>query len=426
MSERNESKTSPPVPGKTPGKTPGWIARHRTTWIIVILGVLALIGLNKLLDQPEKGFEPTERQLEKVTLEKIVLLSVEDTLALAGDVEPELVVNIASETDARVQSFAGCQDKYNPKTFTVTPGPAEAGVIDEGARVVKGQPLVYLNRDLELAQYERAKAVHDFRVLETQRTKSLRRRGAATMTELDRSLRELSIARSLLRVAEVHLDRCVIVAPGDGIVNSLLVDVGEYVRKDEEVAQIVEPRYVNIVVHVPERDIDYFSMGHEVEIVPINGGQVPITRKITYISEVADKASRKTRVEVKTSNPRDAKGRRKFRNGQIVRMKLTRQRLEGAVMIPLRAILPTEQGQVVYVLGEGDLALRRNIEVDRHMIQGDRIRVKNGLQAGDMLIVDGNRYVGPGQTVRVVAPTVPASAVTAKQKSPAATSPARK
>jgi membrane fusion protein (multidrug efflux system) len=412
MSEIDKSNTAAP----NSGKTPGWFARHRATWIIVILGVLMLIGLNALLAQPEKGFEPTERELEKVTLEKVVPRRVEDTLALAGDVEPALVVNIASETDARVKSFAGCQDKYDLETFTVTPGPAEAGVIQEGARVVKGQPLVYLNDDLEQAQYEQAKAVHKFRLLETDRIKLLHTRGAATMTELDRSSQELSVAGSLLRVAEARLERCVIVAPGDGIVNLLPVEVGEYVRKGKEVAQIVEPRYVDIVVHVPERDIDYFSMGQEVEIVPVNGGQVPITGKITYISELADRASRKTRVEVKTHNPRDAKGHRKFRNGQIVQMKLTRQRLEGAVMIPLRAILPTEQGQVVYVLGEDDVALRRHIEVDRHMIQGDRIRVKNGLQAGDMLIVDGNRYVGPGQTVRVVAPTVPASAVTVQQR----------
>lgn len=422
MSETKPSKTPP----SKPGKTPGWIARHWTTWMIVVVGVLALIGLNALLATPEKGFEPVERELEKVTLEKIVPRLVDDTLVLAGDVEPELVVNIGSETDARVQSFAGCQDKYNPKTFTVTPGPVEAGVIEEGARIVKGQPLVYLNRDLELAQYQQAKAVHDFRLLETDRIKLLRTKGAATISELDRSLQELAISGSLLRVAEARLERCVIVAPGNGIVNLLPVDMGEYVTRGQEVAQIVEPRYVNIVVNVPERDIDYFSMGHNVEIIPVNGGQVPITEKITYISELADKASRKTRIEVKTHNPRDDKGHRKFRNGQIVRMQLTRQQIEGAVMIPLRAILPTEQGQVVYVLGEGDLAIRRFIEVDRHMIQGDRIRVKTGLQDGDLLIIDGNRYVGPGQKVRVVAPTVPASAVTVQQKASAATPTDRK
>ncbi len=89
-----------------------------------------------------------------------------------------------------------------------------------------------------------------------------------------------------------------------------------------------------------------------------------------------------------------------LRSGQIVRVRLTRRMLQDVIMIPLAAVIPLEEGRVVYLEREGQ-AERRAIELG--FIKGRNVQVLSGLAAGEQLIVAGHRYVGPGQAVRVTA-----------------------
>jgi membrane fusion protein (multidrug efflux system) len=98
---------------------------------------------------------------------------------------------------------------------------------------------------------------------------------------------------------------------------------------------------------------------------------------------------------------------RLLRSGQIVRVRLTRQILKDAILIPLLAVIPMEDGMAVYVVNSPEgvpkttQAERRQVELGT--IKGDRIQVTAGLEAGDKLIIAGHRFVAPGQKVNVIA-----------------------
>jgi hypothetical protein len=51
----------------------------------------------------------------------------------------------------------------------------------------------------------------------------------------------------------------------------------------------------------------------------------------------------------------------------------------------------------VYVDGKAE---QREVTIDQNLLQGDRVRVLTGLNAGDLLIDENVRQVGPGQTVQ--------------------------
>jgi hypothetical protein len=79
-------------------------------------------------------------------------------------------------------------------------------------------------------------------------------------------------------------------------------------------------------------------------------------------------------------------------------VRLSRGVRTNAVMIPLKAVMPLEDGYEVYVVRDGKAQARK---VKLGFIRQDRVLVE-GLQEGEQLIVQGHRLVGSGQKVRVV------------------------
>ena len=69
------------------------------------------------------------------------------------------------------------------------------------------------------------------------------------------------------------------------------------------------------------------------------------------------------------------------------------------ILVPLSAVIPLEGGRAVYVVENG-VAVRRPVTLG--FLVGQSVHVLSGLSAGDLLIVEGQRYVAPGKPVRIV------------------------
>ena len=168
------------------------------------------------------------------------------------------------------------------------------------------------------------------------------------------------------------------------------------------VATIVDVETVKVVVDVPERDVHYLAVGQADKPDILVGSREGrrLTGEITYISEVADNLARTTRVEISVSNARDEKGRRPLRSGQIVKVVLTREVLDQAILIPLSSVIPLEDEHRVYIVNDSQ-AHERTVKLGFY--RGNQVQVIGGdLAEGEKLIIRGQRYVAPNQTVRVV------------------------
>jgi membrane fusion protein (multidrug efflux system) len=87
--------------------------------------------------------------------------------------------------------------------------------------------------------------------------------------------------------------------------------------------------------------------------------------------------------------------------GQFVRVRLLGIERPGAILVPQRAVQQGQQGKFVFVVGAGDKAEARPVEVGDWL--GKDWVVESGLAAGDRVIVDGAVKVQPGAPVAVVA-----------------------
>ncbi len=296
---------------------------------------------------------------------------VRDVLELPAVVEPNCIVQVSSEVPGRVERIA----------------------FEKGAAVKRGEPIVYLNTDLLQAGRDRAAADAVYAREQHERLRALTERGAVTREQRDRAAATMAMAAADLALAEARLERATILCPLDGVLDKLWVEEGEYVQDATAVAELVAVDTVKVVVQVPERDVGFFRTGAEAEVEAFANGQRKVLGAITYISELADEQTHSTRMEITVAN-----NPRVLRSGQIVKARLTRRALKGVMMIPLAAVIPLESGHAVYV-ANGEDAQRRSVEIG--LIQGLRVEVTTGLSEGDLLIVAGHRFVGPGQRVSV-------------------------
>jgi membrane fusion protein (multidrug efflux system) len=370
-------------------------ARRRRGWpialglLLLALGAVVLIALIPVeVEQPPViETPPVNVEVWRVVAEP----EMADALTLTAVIEPERVVTVAAEVAGRIE----CSGLRTREAEFRGRRLARGSTVAEGEPIERGEPLVCLNQELAQAHYDRALAQYEYDEREYRRISDLYERGATSKTELDDAGTNRAISRAALEEAARQLERTTIVAPASGILNRLPMEVGEYATPGAAVAEIVAIDRVKVVVAVPERDVHHLSVGDLVEVIVRNAAERVLSGRITYISELADEGTRTTRVEVTVDNRDHA-----LRSGQIVRVRLTRRMLQDVIMIPLAAVIPLEEGRVVYLEREGQ-AERRAIELG--FIKGRNVQVLSGLAAGEQLIVAGHRYVGPGQAVRVTA-----------------------
>ena len=353
--------------------TKAWLRRNALKAAIAAVAIAVVIAVGKL-DKQDRQVAATAAPPVNVTVMTVTAEpNLADTFELPAVVEPNRVVNVSAEFEGRVERIP-CK---------------------EGAEVQAGDLLVELNSDLIRPAYEIAKAQVERDEIEYKRMKNLVEEDATSRQDLDNATTKLAISKAQLEEVAARLERTRILAPITGVLNDIMVEVGEYVAIGTSVAEIVETKVVKVVVQVPEKDIVFFDVGRQAEVlVHTRDGDKRFKGKITFISELADRQTRSTRIEITLPN-KD----RIVRSGQIVSAKLTRRILNDAVMIPLLAVIPMEEGHSVYVVNSSQ-AKRREVKLD--IIKGDRVRIKSGVQPGDKLIIQGHRFVAPGQTVNVV------------------------
>jgi len=340
---------------------------------LILAAVAILAGIAKMPSQSRQA-PATEAPPVNVTVQTVVAESeLADTFELPAVVEPNRVVTVAAEVAGRIEHI----------------GPQKGDVASAG------DLLIQLNTDLLLPQFESAKAQLDFDQLEHKRMENLVEDNATARRDLDNATAQLAASKARVEEIRARLDRTTILAPIGGVLDELLVEEGEYVDAGNPVAKLVETDPVKVVVHVPERDIAFFARGGKAEVlIETKGIEKCLAGRIGFISELANPQTRSTRMEILLKNKE-----RLLRSGQIVRTRLCRRILKEAVLVPLLAVIPMEDGMAVYVVNSSQAERR---EVQLGFIKGDRVQVLSGLKAGDQLIVAGHRFVAPGQKVNVV------------------------
>ncbi|MBN2592284.1 MAG: efflux RND transporter periplasmic adaptor subunit [Sedimentisphaerales bacterium] len=350
-----------------------WLRRNVVKAVIILSAVVILTVIMKM---PAKKRESPATEAPPVNV-TVMTVKAEPQLAdmfdLPAVVEPNRIVTVSSEVGGRIERIP----------------------LEEGSKVRTGDLLVKLNTDLILPEFESAKAQVERDQIEFDRMTNLSKENAATQRELDNATSQLAISKARLEGISARLERTSIFAPIAGVLNALLVEEGEYIDVGKPVAQVVDSDTVKVVVDIPERDVAFFSVGEQAEVLAnARDPNESLTGTITFISELADSKTRTTRTEITLDNRQ-----RLLRSGQIVNVRLTRRILKDVILVPLLAVIPMEDGKAVYVVNSSHA---KRCDVKLGIIRRDQVQIESGLEPGDKLIIAGHRFVAPGQKVNIV------------------------
>lgn len=360
----------------------------RKTSTVLVLAALVALGL--ILRLTVFAPDPIE-----VRVAEVVRGTVQSTItnSKAGTVEARRRSRIAAEIGGRVVEI-----RYR-----------------EGARVKAGEPLVRLSEDSLRARLEQTKEGipvaaarledaclrRDRARRELDRTKRLAEQHVASADRLDAlqygfdsarvaceaAKAELAQARANLRAAESELAKTVIVAPFDGVVAEVNVEVGEWVTPSPPLLtspaaiDLIDPTSIYVSAPMDEVDAGAVTTGLPVKVsVDSRPGQSfpgHVVRVAPYVLDT-EAQNRTLEIEVAIDDPKIAES---LLPGTSADAEVVLETRADVVRIPTSALLRSEK---VLVLEDGRLVERA---VELGLRNWQFAEVKSGVSLGERVVV---------------------------------------
>ena len=350
-----------------------WKRPRPATYVIwgVLAVLVALIVVMAKREKPTEEVAAAEEKAVPVVVMAVASHDVPDVVTVPGRVEPVVEADLAAETAGRIVDV----------------------MVDKGDRVEVGEVVMKIDDRLWSAALERARIELRDATRSLERWEELRKTGAVSESDTDDVRRRKAMADVAVAEAEVHVSQCALRSPMAGLVDDRYVEPGEHAGEGQPAVKVIDISRAKVALEVAERDILAVRRGDvlafTVDVLP----ERSFEGEVLFVSSMASRESNSFRVELGVDNSGET-----LKPGMIVEVALERGVFEGAVVVPLTAVIPQGGEHVVYVT-DGDRAVCRVVKLDS--IVGSEAILSSGLAAGEMMIVVGQRSLVDGELVEV-------------------------
>ncbi len=289
----------------------------------------------------------------------------------------------------------------------------------EGQEVKKGQLLFVIDQRpyraalaSVQAQLERARAAAGLAQTQDQRARQLVAENAVSREEADTRAATLAQATAQVRAAEaelaiarLQLDFTEVRAPITGRASRALLTVGNMAQADQSVlTTLVSQDPVYVYFDADEHSFLRYQkaglagQGRAVRIALVGDGGFAHTGTLDFSDNQLQPGTGTMRLRARLANPERTLTPGLFARVQMQSGPERQEAVPQALLIDDKAVLTDQDRKYVYVVGEGNLAERRDLTLGR-MVDGRRM-VEKGLAAGDRLVVGGvQRIYYPGMPI---------------------------
>jgi len=284
----------------------------------------------------------------------------------------------------------------------------------EGQEVQKGQPLLTIDPrpyEAALAQaranLERDRAIAKNAQADVQRYADLVAKEYVTAQQFDQAKMAAASSEATVRADEaaventrLQVEYCTVRSPFDGRTGSLLMQIGNVVKANDDRTLMtinqIRPIYVSFAI--PER---YFGeVGrrfHSERLVvraALQDGLPPAEGELTFVDNAVNTATGTIQLKGTFAN-KDGR----LWPGQFVDVVLVLGSEPDAVVAPSSAVLTGQSGSYVFVVKNDMTVEARPVTVNR--IQGTFAVIAKGLSGGERVITDGQLRLSPGALVEI-------------------------
>ena len=354
--------------------------------LLTCLGLLA--GCSEVKSQ-----QPKAKEALPVSVSTVQEKTVPVQLRTIGRVEAYATVAIKTRVGGeitRVHFQDGQEVNRGDLLFTLDPRPYEAALAEARAKLL---------RDSALAK----NAENDARRYETLFEKNYVSRTQYELARANADALKATIEadRAAVENARLQLGYCFIHAPISGQTGSVLADLGNMIKANADDAMLVinqiQPIYVNFSVaerHLPQIK-KYMTLGElSVDALIPGEEEQPVAGVLTFVDNTVDKASGTIVLKATFANQE-----KRLWPGLFVNVVVTLSTQPHAIVVPAHAVQTGQQGQYVFVV-KADLTVEsRPVTVGSQLDQ--EALVDSGLQAGEMVVTEGQLRLTTGARVEI-------------------------
>jgi RND family efflux transporter MFP subunit len=272
--------------------------------------------------------------------------------------------------------------------------PQASGIIREiliksGERISKGQILAKLDSEEQVIAQGQAEVVLKSAIEKSSLYHNIKS-SVSRMDVFDAEIAEQG-ARLQLQAAELNLERRNIVAPIDGIVGIIPINIGDNVSTTTPIATLDDRSEILVDYWVPERFANSVSVGQAVEATSVaRPGQV-FSGVVEAVDNRIDAASRTLRVRARIDNASD-----ELLAGMSFNVGMRFKGDQYPAVDPL-SVQWDAQGSFVWRVVDGK---SRKVPVSIVQRNPDFVLVKADIRDGDLIVTQGLQRVRDGGAVR--------------------------
>jgi membrane fusion protein (multidrug efflux system) len=261
-------------------------------------------------------------------------------------------------------------------------------VRDKGSVVRAGDTLAIIENKIIQASYNEAKAALNQSELDYSTKNVLYSKKAISENEYLAAKYGLERAKASYELNKARYSKLYITAPLNGYVNDRMNDLGAYVLPATPMFDFIDNATMKIIAGVAERFISDIRIGTPAIITFDAFPDTTIESTVVYVNKSIDEESRTFQIEIKIPNPE-----RKLAPQMIANIRLLRRSYENQIVIPLDAVIESEDGRYVFVASPEKTA--RKVSLELLAIYEDSVLVQ-GLTADEDLIVVGQQELTEG------------------------------
>jgi RND family efflux transporter MFP subunit len=327
------------------------------------------------------------------------------------DVRPVRALTLAAGGAQASTVFSGdVRPRYESRLGFRVAGKISARKVDVGTGVKRGTLLMQLDpQDLRLGQ---AQAQASLRAAQTnaelaraelKRYQDLRSQNFVSQAVLDQKVAAARSSQASAEAAHAQLREqanqtgyASLESDVDGVVTGIDAEVGQVVAAGTPVVRVARTDEKEVVIGVPEDQVDELRKAGEVKVRLWADPQRSIPGRIREVSPVADPATRTYTVKVSIPPSEEV------RLGMTAVVDIVRQAGAGAaaqLRAPLSSLVQNKGGSAVWVIENGAVRLQ---PVQVGGVAGNDVLLAGGVRPGQAIVTAGVNLLKNGQKVRIL------------------------
>jgi membrane fusion protein, multidrug efflux system len=353
---------------------------------------LFLTALSALFGCAKQQAAPPPSPAVSVVVGKVTQATVPVQVTAIGNVEAYSTVSIKAQVSGELVGVHFTEGDFIHKgqlLLEIDPRPYQA---------VLAQAQAALARDKAVAANNRAQALREAKLLEAGIVPAQEAEGVVSTADASDAV--VNADEAAIQTAQISVEFCKIYSPIDGRTGVLALKAGNLVKAEDIPILVInqlDPIFVNFTVpqqYLP--DIKKF-MGQGTlrvsAIVPNDAGP-SMQGTLTFVDNSVDATTGTIHLRATFANAQN-----RLWPGLYVNILLTLSEQANATVVPAHAIVPGQNGQLVYVV-KGDNTVEARAVVSTRTVQ-DQAVIDKGLRPGETIVTDGQSLLISGSKIAI-------------------------